>query len=99
MSDFIQSGSFRRILVFLLTSLAAVLHRKFGIELTDADLDALTTAATVYIAGGNLKEIAAYIVGKNIKEAALAKGAEAAAKPSTIEEDAALLGGKVEERK
>lgn len=87
MSDFIQSGSFRRILVGVMTSLALLLHKKLGIEVEPEALVSIAVLAAVYITGGN------------IKEAALAKGAEAAAKPSTIEEDAALLGGKVEERK
>jgi hypothetical protein len=87
MSDFIQSGSFRRILVGVMTSLALLLHKKLGIEVEPEALVSIAVLAAVYITGGN------------IKEAALTKGAEAAAKPSTIEQDAALLGGKVEERK
>jgi hypothetical protein len=87
MSDFIQSGSFRRILVGVMTSLALLLHKKLGIEVEPEALVSIAVLAAVYITGGN------------IKEAALVKGAEAAAKPSTIEQDAALLGGKVEERK
>ncbi len=87
MLEFIQSGSFRRILAGLAASAALLLHKKLGIEVESEALVSVAVLAAVYIAGGN------------IKEAALAKGVEAAAKPSTIEEDAAVLGGKVEERK
>ncbi len=87
MLEFIQSGSFRRILVGAMTSAALLLHKKLGIEVEPEALVSIATLAAIYIAGGN------------IKEAALANGAAAAAKPSTTEEDAAVLGGKVEERK
>ncbi len=87
MLEFIQSGSFRRILVGAMTSAALLLHKKLGIEVEPEALVSIALLAITYIAGGN------------IKEAAMAKGIEASAKPSTVEEDAALLGGKVEERK
>lgn len=87
MLEFIQSGSFRRILAGVATSLALLFHKKLGIEV---EPEALVTIGVI---------AATYIVGGNVKEAAIAKGKAAAAKPSTIEEDAAFLGGKVEERK
>lgn len=87
MLEFIQSGSFRRILAGLAASAALLLHKKLGIEV---EPEALVTIGVI---------AATYIVGGNVKEAALAKGLEAAAKPSTIEEDAAVLGGKVEDKK
>lgn len=87
MLEFIQSGSFRRVLAGVAASLSLLLSRKFGLEVDPVTIVSVASIAIVYIAGGN------------VKEAALAKAAEAAAKPSTIEEDAAVLGGKVEERK
>lgn len=87
MLEFIQSGSFRRVLAGLAASLALLFHKKLGIEV---EPEALVTVGVL---------AATYIVGGNVKEAAMANGIAAAAKPSTIEEDAAVLGGKVEERK
>lgn len=87
MLEFIQSGSFRRILAGAAASLALLLHKKLGVEV---EPEALVSIAVLALG---------YIVSGNVKEAAVANGAAAAAKPSTIEEDAALLGGKVEERK
>jgi len=86
-TEFLQSGSVRRLLVGVATSVALLLHKKLGLEIEPEALVSMAVLALGYIVSGNVKEVA------------LSKGAAEAAKPSTIEEDAALLGGKVEERK
>jgi len=86
-TEFLQSGSVRRLLVGVATSAALLLHKKLGIEVEPEALVSLAVIALSYIISGNLKEVA------------LSKGTAEAAKPSTIEEDAALLGGKVEDKK
>jgi hypothetical protein len=87
MSEFLQSGSFRRLLVGIATSAALLLHKKLGLEVEPEALVSIALLAITYIAGGNLKE------------AALKKGLDAASVSSTIEKDAEVLGGKVEEKK
>lgn len=87
MLEFIQSGSFRRILAGAAASLALLFHKKLGIEV---EPEALVTIGVI---------AATYIVGGNVKEAALANGKAATERMATTEETAEFLGGKVEERK
>lgn len=68
-----QSGTFRRFLVFVLTTLAALFQKRLGFEIPEGTIDMIVALAMVYIGGGNLKEA--------IVERAKAKQAEAQKQP------------------
>jgi Mg2+/Co2+ transporter CorB len=67
MADIINSGTFRRLVVFLVSGLVLLLNKKLGLDISDAEATAFAGLVIAYIAQSALKETA-------VAKAAIAAG-------------------------
>lgn len=83
MNEFLQSPSFRRLLVTMLTPALILMKDKLGIEVSQESIDALIGLAISYVLGSNLNDM--------VTKRAVDAGKVAADKVISLEDARAVL--------